>query len=224
MNSLVRIMNKDIIKKAIFWQILYIVIYGFCAVIINIYFTDVILFVFGIVGVVYILFSLFFIKYKRERLFINGMIGLWSVLFLGSWFGKQLKLESTISIAAMVTVMDIVSFTRIGKRTVNAKAIANKSVAARLFVYGIEKNDVLIPTCGFGDYLYYAMWISGIHSLSESIQAYIFGAFMIFVGIIIQSVVIKKLSIRDNFKGFPGTVFPFLGTVLAYLAVYYVLK
>ena len=68
------------------------------------------------------------------------------------------------------------------------------------------------------------MWISGIHSLSESIQAYIFGAFMIFVGIIIQSVVIKKLSIRENFKGFPGTVFPFLGTVLAYLAVYYVLK
>ena len=70
----------------------------------------------------------------------------------------------------------------------------------------------------------YIMWISGIHSLSESIQAYIFGAFMIFVGIIIQCVVIKKLSIRDNFKGFPGTVFPFLGTVLAYLAVYYVLK
>ena len=152
MNSLVRIMNKDIIKKAIFWQILYIVIYGFCAVIINIYFTDVILFVFGIVGVVYILLSLFFIKYKRERLFINGIIGVWSVLFLGSWFGKQLELESTISIAAMVTVMDIVSFTRIGKRTVNAKVIANKSVAARLFVYGIEKNDVLIPTCGFGDY------------------------------------------------------------------------
>lgn len=114
---------------------------------------------------------------------------------------------------------DLSDFTRIGKRTVNAKAIANKSVAARLFVYGIEKNDVLIPTCGFGDYLYYAMWISGIHSLSESIQAYIFGAFMIFVGIIIQCVVIKKLSIRDNFKGFPGTVFPFLGTVLAYLAV-----
>ena len=44
------------------------------------------------------------------------------------------------------------------------------------------------------------------------------------LGIIIQCVVIKKLSIRDNFKGFPGTVFPFLGTVLAYLAVYYVLK
>ena len=44
------------------------------------------------------------------------------------------------------------------------------------------------------------------------------------MGIIIQSVVVKKLSVRDNFKGFPGTVFPFLGTVLAYLTVYYLLK
>ena len=102
--------------------------------IINIYFTDVILFAFGIAGVVYILFSLFFIKYKRERLFINGIIGIWSVLFLGSWFGKQLELESTISIAAVVTVMDIVSFTRIGKRTVNAKAIANWGLSLLCYV------------------------------------------------------------------------------------------
>ena len=95
-------------------------------------------------------------------------------MFLGSWFGQQLDVESTITIGAAVTAMDIISFTGIGKRTVNAKAMANKSVAARLFVYGIEKNDVLIPTCGFGDYLYYAIWISGIHAVSDSMQTYIF--------------------------------------------------
>ena len=83
---------------------------------------------------------------------------------------------------------------------------------------------MLIPTCGFGDYLYYVMWISGIHAVSDSMQTYIFAAFMILMGIIIQSVVVKKLSVRDDFKGFPGTVFPFLGTVLAYLAVYYLFK
>ena len=178
----------------------------------------------GVSGAVYILFNLFFVKYKRERLFINGIMGALSVMFLGSWFGQQLDVESTITIGAAVTAMDIISFTGIGKRTVNAKAMANKSVAARLFVYGIEKNDVLIPTCGFGDYLYYAIWISGIHAVSDSMQTYIFTAFMILMGIIIQSVVVKKLSVRDNFKGFPGTVFPFLGTVLAYLTVYYLLK
>ena len=73
-------------------------------------------------GAVYILFNLFFVKYKRERLFINGIIGALSVMFLGSWFGQQLDVESTITIGAAVTAMDIISFTGIGKRTVNAKA------------------------------------------------------------------------------------------------------
>lgn len=72
--------------------------------------------------------------------------------------------------------------------------MSNKTVAAKLFVYGLEKNDVLIPTCGFGDYLYYAMWISGTHALSSSGISYVFVAFM---------------------------VFPFLCTVLAYLLLYY---
>lgn len=214
-------MNKENINKLIFWQLLYIFIYGFCTAIINNCFPKAIMLAVGVSGAVYILFNLFFVKYKRERLFINGIIGALSVMFLGSWFGQQLDVESTITIGAAVTAMDIISFTGIGKRTVNAKAMANKSVAARLFVYGIEKNDVLIPTCGFGDYLYYAMWISGIHAVSDSMQTYTFAAFMILMGIIIQSVVVKKVSVRDNFKGFPGTVFPLLGTVLAYLTVYY---
>lgn len=72
--------------------------------------------------------------------------------------------------------------------------MSNKTVAAKLFVYGREKNHVLIPTCGFGDYLYYAMWISGTHALSSSGISYAFVAFM---------------------------VFPFLCTVLVYLLLYY---
>lgn len=58
--------------------------------------------------------------------------------------------------------------------------MSNKTVAAKLFVYGREKNHVLIPTCGFGDYLYYAMWISGAHALSSSGISYAFVAFMVF--------------------------------------------
>ena len=142
-------------------------------------------------------------------------------MFAGIWLGKQLDLESTISIGVVVTTMDIISFTKIGKRTVNAKAMSNKTVAAKLFVYGLDKNDVLIPTCGFGDYLYYAMWISGTHALSSFGMSYVFVAFLVCVGTIIQSITVKVLAKRDGFKGFPGTVFPFLCTVLAYLLLYY---
>ena len=37
----------------------------------------------------YILFNLFFVPYKRERLFINGILGAMSVMFIGIWIGKQ---------------------------------------------------------------------------------------------------------------------------------------
>lgn len=214
-------MNRDNTNKTIFWSLLYIFLYSIATVIVVLYLPDLWMLTVGIVGVGYILFNLFFVPYKRERLFINGILGAMSVMFIGIWIGKQLDLESTISIGAVVTTMDIISFTRIGKKTVNAKAMSNKTVAAKLFVYGLEKNDVLIPTCGFGDYLYYTMWISGTHALSTSGISYAFVAFMVFVGTILQSITVKLLSKRDGFKGFPGTVFPFLCTVLAYLLLYY---
>lgn len=214
-------MNRDGINKTIFWSLLYIFLYSACTVIANLYLPNLLLITVGVSGIIYIIFNLFFIPYKREKLFVNGIFGALAVMFTGIWLGKQLDLESTISIGAVVTTMDIISFTKIGKRTVNAKAMSNKTVAAKLFVYGLDKNDVLIPTCGFGDYLYYAMWISGTHALSSFGMSYVFVAFMVCVGTIIQSITVKILAKRDGFKGFPGTVFPFLCTVLAYLLLYY---
>ena len=214
-------MNRDGINKTIFWSLLYIFLYSACTVIVNLYLSNLLLLAVGVSGAVYIILNMFCIQYKRERLFINGLVGAMSVMCIGIWFGKHLSLESTISIGSVVTAMDIMSFTRIGKKTVNAKAMSNKTVAAKLFVYGLEKNDVLIPTCGFGDYLYYAMWISGTHALSSSGIFYAFVAFMVFAGTMLQSITVKVLSKRDGFKGFPGTVFPFLCTVLAYLLLYY---
>ena len=214
-------MNRDNINKTIFWSLLYIFLYSACTVIVNLYLSNLLLLAVGVSGAVYIILNMFCIQYKRERLFINGLVGAMSVMCIGIWLGKQLDLESTISIGAVVTTMDIISFTKIGKRTVNAKAMSNKTVAAKLFVYGLDKNDVLIPTGGFGDYLYYAMWISGTHVLSSSGISYVFVAFMVCVGTIIQSITVKVLAKRDGFKGFPGTVFPFLCTVLAYLLLYY---
>lgn len=214
-------MNRDNINKTIFWSLLYIFLYSVCTVIVNLYLSNLLLLAVGVSGAVYIILNMFCIQYKRERLFINGLVGAMSVMCIGIWLGKQLDLESTISIGAVVTTMDIISFTKIGKRTVNEKAMSNKTVAAKLFVYGLDKNGVLIPTCGFGDYLYYAMWISGTHALSSFGMSYVFVAFMVCVGTIIQSITVKVLAKRDGFKGFPGTVFPFLCTVLAYLLLYY---
>ncbi len=63
------------------------------------------------------------------------------------------------------------------------------------------------------------MGISGTHALSSSGISYAFVAFMVFAGTILQSIAVKLFSKRDGFKGFPGTVFPFLCAVLAYLGI-----
>ena len=124
-------MNRDNTNKTIFWSLLYIFLYLIGAVIVVLCLPDLWMLTVGIVGGGYILFNLFFIPYKRERLFFNGILGAMSVMFIGIWIGKQLDLESTISIGAVVTTMDIISFTRIGKKTVNAKAMSNKTVWIR---------------------------------------------------------------------------------------------
>ena len=65
------------------------------------------------------------------------------------------------------------------------------------------------------------MGISGTHALSSSGISYAFVVFMVFAGTILQSIAVKLLSKRDGFKGFPGTVFPFLCAGLAYFVLYY---
>lgn len=214
-------MVKDKLIHAIIWSVSYIVLYGILTIIGNLFFTDKLIVMCGLAGGIYILINAFFIKYKRERLFINGLISAFAVLCLGILFGKNLDFEGILAIGAAMSIIDILSFTKYGKHTMNARAMSNVHFMSKLIVYGKEKNDVLIPTCGIGDYLYYSMWISGIHTVSDSIYAYILVAIMILLGSGIHYAIIMKLCQRENYKGFPGTVFPFLCIAILYVTLYF---
>ncbi len=199
------------------WSLFYIAIYGCLTVASCFFLPKQALAAIGMIGAVFIFVNIFLLPFQRKWLFVGGIISALGVMCGGIWIAKQLDTESVLSIGAVVTVMDILSFMKIGKRTVNAKAMSNVRLTSKLFVYGKEKGNTLIPTSGIGDYLYYAVWISGIHSVSSSVYAYIAAAGMIFGGTAIQHTVIAKLSKRQNFKGFPGTVFPFLFVLAEYL-------
>ena len=214
-------MVKDKLIHAIIWSVSYIVLYGILTIIGNLFFTDKLIVMCGLAGGIYILINAFFIKYKRERLFINGLISAFTVLCLGILFGKNLDFEGILAIGAAISLIDILSFTKYGKHTMNAKAMSNVHFMSKLIVYGKEKNDVLIPTCGIGDYLYYSMWISGIHTVSDLIYAYILAAIMILLGSGIHYAIIMKLCQRENYKGFPGTIFPFLCIAILYVTLYF---
>lgn len=214
-------MEKDKLIHGILWSVLYLIVYGILTVVGNFLFPEEFLIGCGLTGGIYILINAFFIRYKRERLFVNGLISAFAVLCLGILIGKTLEFEDVLAIGAAISIIDILSFTKYGKHTINAKAMSNIHFISKLIVYGKEKNDVLIPTCGIGDYCYYAIWISGIHAVSNSIYAYLVAACMILLGSCIHYAIIAKLSQRENYKGFPGTVFPFLCIALQYTILYY---
>lgn len=214
-------MEKDKLIHVVSWSVLYLIGYGILTVIGNFLFSDEILIVCSLAGGIYILINAFFIKYKRERLFINGLISAFAVLCLGILIGKNLKFEEVFAIGVAISIMDILSFTKYGKHTVNAKAMSNIQFMSKLIVYGKEKKDVLVPTCGIGDYLYYSLWISGIHTVSNSINAYLLAVCMILLGSSIHYVIIMKLCQRENYKGFPATVFPFLCIAIQYTILYF---
>ena len=213
--------KKEKLIQSIKCSILYMAVYCLL-VLLTIYFaSDKILAGVGSVGGIYIVINAFFIKYKRERLFINGLISAISVLCLGVLIGKSIDLEGVMALGVAISVMDVLSFTKHGKHTVNAKAMSNTHFMSKLIVYGKGKGTVLIPTKGLGDYFYYALWIAGVWNLSTRFEAYVIASIMVFIGTVIEYFIIAHLYKKDNYKGFPATVIPFICVAVWYGVLYF---
>lgn len=214
--------TKEKFSRAVKCSIVYMVIYCLLTLLAIYYAPDILLAGVGIIGGIYIFINSFFIKYKRERLFVNGLILALTVLCLGVLVGESIDLEGILSLGAAISVIDILSFTRFGKSTINAKAMSNVHFMSKLIVYGKGKGDILIPTRGIGDYFYYAMWIAGIWNVSNRLWAYVTAAGMIFLGTTIEYFIIARLSRREGYKGFPATVIPFICVAAWYGVLYWI--
>lgn len=208
--------------QAVKWSIRYMILYCCLVLLAILYEPKKFMIGIGIIGGAYVIINAVFINYKRERLFVNGLISAIVVMQLGILLGNSIELEGVISLGVAISIMDILSFTKYGKRTANAKAMSNPEFMYKLIVYGKGKGELLVPTCGIGDYFYYALWIAGIHNVSEEIVAYIAAASMIFLGTLIDHVIIGKIYQKETYKGFPATVIPFICVLIVYGAIYYI--
>lgn len=107
--------------------------------------------------------------------------------------------------------MDIISFMKLGKKTINAKVMNNKKLMSKLIVYGKSfKNGKPVPTKGLGDIVFYAILISGIYKLEYNNFFIIYGACLIFLGCVINWIIICFIYKKKGYKGFPATIIPFL--------------
>lgn len=175
----------------------------------------------AIAGTLFILINSFILKYNRARLFIFGLIQLVIVIVLGVWIGVSLKIDDVIGIGVAISIFDVLSFTRYGKHTANAKVMSNSQLMYKLIVYGKGKGDKLYPTRGLGDFLYYSIWVAGIGSVGKGLSSYILACIAIFLGSIADCIIINNLRKKESYKGFPATVIPFILVMICYGYYYF---
>lgn len=209
---MVKVKNKVI--ESIIHLVFFMLIWGVIANIIlmnleNIY----VLIPISILGILYLIF---YIKkpYKKEKLRINSWILLMIAIFSGITIGKFLKLETIVVVIIAVSICDILSFMKIGKKTANAKVMANSNLKNKLIVYGISlKGKRLVPTKGIGDFFFYTMVLSGIYKSFNYIMA-LNTSLVIFIGCLINCFIVCFTYDKKGYKGFPAIPIP-LGLVLA---------
>lgn len=209
-------------RQGVKWSIFYMIIYLIFTILLMYIEPKIFKIGLGIIGIIFIVVYAFAIKYKKERLFLFGLISMFAVMHIGIAIGSFLDIESVIAIGISVSIMDVLSFTKYGKNTANAKAMSNIEFMSKLIVYGKKRSNELIPTRGLGDYLYYAIWIVGIHNVSDKLWAYAIASLLIFIGTLVDCVIIGYMYKKDNYKGFPATIIPFSLISIFYGILYFV--
>lgn len=202
---------KEKLNEAIIHSIVIIIIslLSACAFIINV--SNIVFMTVGcLIGI--ILIANYVRKpYNKEHLIINSWICLIGVLFIGNFIGKNIPIACLLGIGVGTSVFDVISFTKFGAKTTNAKVMANKKLMYKLIVYGRSlKGGNPVPTKGLGDFLFYFILLSGMYKLSSSYSFLLSGACLIFLGCVINFVIIYLIYNRKWYKGFPATFIPFI--------------
>lgn len=156
-----------------------------------------------------------YIEEDKNKLAINSWICLTSIIFIGVLIGKMLSFSALIGFGLGLSVFDVISFTKIGSKTTNAKVMKNKNLTIKLIVYGTSfKSNKPVPTLGFGDFLFYTILVSSIYKFSSSIKILFYSMCLILLGVIINLLITWFIYEKDWYKGFPATFIPFILIVL----------
>ena len=147
---------KEKLLEAMIYSVFIMIISLFMASIILVYGSLSLKIISSVIGIIYI-FVYIRKPYNKEKLLVNSWLCMVSVIFIGSLIGGLVPPNSFIIFGISLSFVEILSFTKKGTRTVNARIIANMNLTAKLIVYGKSlKNGKLIPTKGLGDYMFYS--------------------------------------------------------------------
>ena len=117
--------------------------------------------------------------------------------------------ESTVICAVVgIVAMDLISFTKKGRFTLNAKLMAQYTTAARLSIcLPVPGKRGLTPVIGAGDLVFYAV-LTMVSLRSAGEAGPLFAELIILGGQLLNIAVILAVKDRTGFKGFPATLMP----------------
>lgn len=170
-----------------------------------------------IIGMIYVLI---YVKkpFNKDDLIISSFICLLTVLLFGILIGRYISTVSAIAIGISVGLVDVLSFTKKGKNTTNAKVMRNKPLMYKLIVYGISfKDKSPVPTKGLGDFMYYAILLSALFQFTKNSTVLFLGMLFCFLGCVINWIIICFIYKKPWYKGFPATIIPFIFLLPLYI-------
>ncbi|MFA9465606.1 MAG: hypothetical protein ACERKN_15080 [Velocimicrobium sp.] len=129
------------------------------------------------------------------------------------------SVDSFFTVVIIIVVMDVLSFTKAGKHTPNARLINKNNTLARLSIcLPVPGKPGLQPIIGVGDlYFYSAISVFSLHIFSANFFGYIL--LLVLAGQLINILLISLIKNKTWYKGFPATLFP----GIFYLIIMYII-
>ncbi|WP_438493602.1 hypothetical protein [Paenibacillus sp. IHBB 3054] len=156
---------------------------------------------------------------SRTVIYLHNGLNIVCALFLAYMLSAYVFVsESAIIGAALgVVVMDVFSFTKRGRFTLNAKLMGQNNTAVRLSIcLPVSGKRGLIPVIGVGDLVFYSM-LTMVALKSDSEFGLLFAVLPILAGQLLNIAIILAVKDKKGFKGFPATLMPGLLFIVFYI-------
>lgn len=144
---------------------------------------------------------------SKKTLYLLDILNLSAALLIGRLITYYDSADTIIGIICGVSVIDVISFTKAGKNTLNAKLVGKTNTLARLSIcLPIPKKEGLYPIIGIGDLVYYSVII--MYSVKSDVLNSMTVFFLVITGQLTNTFFISVLKRKHWHKGFPATLFP----------------
>lgn len=148
-------------------------------------------------------------KLSARVLYLQNLLHIIFALSLAFLLSRFVLVSTDRIIGAIsgVILMDLFSFTRRGRGTLNAKLMSKNTTAARLsFCLPVPQKQGLSAIIGVGDLTFYALMM--LLAMKADGMSALQTGLIILLGQLLNQAVILLIKDKKGYKGFPATLMP----------------